>query len=276
MNVNDYISSGIVESYVLGLADEAERAEFESMCAAYEEVRAARDTFEQSLEKQAQIGAVLPPPQIKNKLFAELSKGDGIGSRQIITEPLREPARVVSPSWIKYVAAASVLLLVGSTILNFYLFRQYQDYSERYSTLLASQTELANNNRALQASLDNYQNTIALIKDPSTSVIKMAGSSVPANGSPDPSSLATVYWNRKSAEVYLLVNALPRPAANQQYQLWAIVNGKPVSAGLVNFTQADSILKMTNMPNAQAFAMTLEKTGGSESPQGAMYVFGAI
>ena len=61
MNINDYISSGIVESYVLGLADEAERAEFERMCATHEEVRAARDAFELSLEKQARSGAVLPP-----------------------------------------------------------------------------------------------------------------------------------------------------------------------------------------------------------------------
>ena len=59
--------------------------------------------------------------------------------------------------WVKYLAAASVLLLVGSTVLNFYLFSQYKEYSERYSSLLASQTELANNNRALQTSLDNYQ-----------------------------------------------------------------------------------------------------------------------
>ena len=52
MNLNEYISSGIVESYVLGLADEAERAEFERMCAAHEEVRAARNAFELALENR--------------------------------------------------------------------------------------------------------------------------------------------------------------------------------------------------------------------------------
>ena len=76
-------------------------------------------------------------------------------------------------------------------------------------------------------------------------------------------SVATVYWSKKSAEVYLLVNSLPKPASDQQYQLWAIVDGKPVSAGVFDMNQADSMLKMTNMPTAQAFAVTLEKAGGS-------------
>jgi len=303
VNVNDYISSGIVESYVLGLADEAERAEFERMCAAHDEVRAARDAFELSLERQAQADAALPPHHVKSKLFAELSIALAATPEQELNETkngLNDPkkgfnvsgeefndvgqgvnaspergAKVVSGTgWVKYLAAASVLLLVASTVLNFYLFRQYQDYSERYSSLLSSQTQLANNNRALQTSLDNYQKTMGFLKDPNTSVIKMAGNLVPKNGSPEPSSLATIYWNKSSSEVYLLVNALPKPASDKQYQLWAIVGGKPVSAGVFDMDQADAMLKMANIPNAEAFAVTLEKYGGSETPQGAMYVLG--
>jgi anti-sigma-K factor RskA len=303
VNVNDYISSGIVESYVLGLADEAERAEFESMCAAHHEVRAARDAFELSLERQAQMGAVLPSPDLKTRLFAELSiaqaapfdqdssevkKGmsdlnnglnePGKGYNEVVPgvkeSRVREAKVVTGPGWAKYLAAASVLLLVASTILNFYLFRQYQDYSERYSSLLASQTELANRNSVLQTSVVALQSNMDFLKDPNTSMIKMAGNLVPKNGSPVPSSMATIYWNRKSTEVYLLVNALPKPTSDKQYQLWAIVGGKPVSAGVFDMNSPDTMLKMANIPNAEAFAVTLEKSGGSPTPQGAMYVLG--
>jgi hypothetical protein len=52
VNVKEYIRSGVIESYVLGLATEAERQEFEQMCAAYPEVAEARDAFERSLEEQ--------------------------------------------------------------------------------------------------------------------------------------------------------------------------------------------------------------------------------
>lgn len=302
MNIKDYISSGIVESYVLGLADEAERTEFESMSAKHDEVRAARDLFELSLEKQALVGAVMPPANVKAAIFATVSQtGASVADDNIADQGLEKstaasagstgsssksfsqsadvatPARVISTSgWAKYLAAASVLLLVGSTILNFYLFNQYKAYSERYVNLLASQTQLANNNRALQTSVDTYRNTIAALSDPKMSIIKMVGTKVPNNGSPDPASMATIYWNKQSAEVYLMVNNLPKATSGKQYQLWAIVKGKPVSAGVFDINPADSVLKMNNMPAAEAFAVTLETTGGSESPKGAMYVLGAI
>ncbi len=53
MNIKEYISSGIVESYVLGLASEEERTEFEQLCKQYPELVTARDSFEVLIEKQA-------------------------------------------------------------------------------------------------------------------------------------------------------------------------------------------------------------------------------
>ena len=63
MNTQEYISSGIVESYVLGLASEEERIEFEQYCAQYPEVLAARTAFELSLENQAMENAIAPPAE---------------------------------------------------------------------------------------------------------------------------------------------------------------------------------------------------------------------
>ncbi|RYF96535.1 MAG: anti-sigma factor, partial [Chitinophagaceae bacterium] len=110
------------------------------------------------------------------------------------------------------------------------------------------------------------------------SVIRMAAGGVPGNGSPDPSSIATIYWDKKKAEVFILVNNLPKAPSDKQYQLWAIVDNKPVSAGVFDVNEnSEYLLKMTNISGpAVAFAVTLEKRGGSETPQGAMYVLGAI
>ncbi len=91
--------------------------------------------------------------------------------------------------------------------------------------------------------------------------------------------MATVYWDSRSKDVYLLVNNLPKPASQKQYQLWAIVDGKPVDAGMVDLSgsQDNMLLKMRNIPEAQAFAITLEKEGGSPSPtMEAMYVLGKV
>ncbi len=87
-----------------------------------------------------------------------------------------------------------------------------------------------------------------------------------------------VYWNKASKEVFIEIKNLPVPEAGKQYQLWAIVNGKPVDAGMITLTQGDSSLhKMKNFDAVQAFAITLEKEGGSPSPTlTEMYVMGAI
>ncbi|HPZ88874.1 MAG TPA: anti-sigma factor, partial [Flavihumibacter sp.] len=50
----------------------------------------------------------------------------------------------------------------------------------------------------------------------------------------------------------------------KQYQLWAIVNGKPQNAGLLQ--NCNEFCYLSTNSNAQAFAITLEKTGGSEEP----------
>ena len=42
----------------------------------------------------------------------------------------------------------------------------------------------------------------------------------------------------QSKEVYLLVNQLPTPDPDKQYQLWAIVDGNPVDAGVFDMIRA--------------------------------------
>jgi anti-sigma-K factor RskA len=280
VNIQEYISSGIVESYVLGLASQEERVEFERMCAAHPEVRKARDTFELALEEQAMLNAVTPSKNIKGKIFAEIEienqkLNDLKRDRLTIDFETESKSTPMLPriGWQRYMAAASVILLLLSTAINFYLFNRVKSYSSRYEALVAQQSELAKNNTIMRTRLDAYESTLAMMKDPDMAVIKMPGTNVPA--SPDSSSVATVYWHTKSKDVYLLVNNLPKPSSDRQYQLWAIVDGKPVDAGVFDLQEVtEGLVRMKNMQRAEAFAVTLEKRGGSPTPQGSMYVLG--
>ena len=278
MNIQEYISSGIVESYVLGLAGDTERAEFEQMCGQYPEVKAAREAFEVSLEQHALESAVQPPVTVRDKIYQQLGMQTGTGNEQVVSNvtktipaAAKDAAPVVKMNWSRYLAAASVILLVASAALNFYFFNRYKEYNARYEELLAQNTELVKNSQATRASLQEYQAALDMLKNPGMNMIKMKGDAVPT-GSPDPSSMATVFWDSRSKDVYLVVNQLPQPAADKQYQLWAIVDGQPVDAGI--FTLDHIYLKMKNIPRAQAFAITLEKKGGNPTPQGDMYVLG--
>ena len=92
------------------------------------------------------------------------------------------------------------------------------------------------------------------------------------------SSLAIVYWNEVKRFAYLDVVALPEAPSNKQYQLWAIVNGKPTDMGVFDLTAPGGGLQSVPfVENPQAFAVTLEPKGGSPVPSlDQMYVIGNI
>lgn len=270
MNVQDYIASGMIENYVLGLASAEERAEFERMSAAHSEVRAARESFELILEKQLQDQAITPPANLKSKVFAEIEVEKDSQQEKII--PIRRILRVKA-NWARSVAAAAIILLAGSTILNFYFFTQYKKYINKYDELVASQNQMAITNKTLETKLSDYASAIGHMKDTGMALVKMVD--VPT--SPSPGCSTTVYWDTRSKDVYLLVNNLPKPASDKQYQLWAMVDGKPVDAGIFDMNEGLPFMKMKNIPEAQAFAITLEKKGGSSVPtMESMYVMGKV
>ena len=270
MNAQEYILSGIVESYVLGLASPEENAEFERMCATDPEVLAARNEFELQLEEKLQQQRVEPPREMKSRIFSQIGMEKSDGSPRI---PIRKPALVPRIGFARNVAAASVILLVGSVLLNFYLLNEYKKTIAQNKELLSSQLQVAGANQVLQTKLETYENDMSLIKSPLMAIVKMPG--VPT--SPAPASVATVYWNTASKDVYVLVNQLPKTDPDKQYQLWAIVDGKPVDAGVFDAGQGTSFVKLKTIPKAEAFAITLEKRGGSVSPtMSAMYVMGKV
>jgi len=277
VNTQEYIASGIVESYVLGLASADERLAFEQACEQYPAVRQARDSFEQALEEQALAAAVTPPAFTKEKIMAAVNataQTVAFGNEDLRKETAKEyslspqASRLGSLRWL---AAASVILLLGSTALNFLLYNKYRAASGQLDEMLASNQQMASANKVMQTRLDEYTQSINHLKDSNMAVIAMKGQAIA------PQSLSTVYWDRQTKDVFLLVNALPMPAEGKQYQLWAIVDNKPVDAGLLDMSQANALVKMKNIPRAQAFAITLEKKGGSAVPDlKALYVMGKV
>ena len=270
MNVQEYILSGIIESCVLGVASPEDRAEFEQMCAAHSEVRSSRHAFEIQLEEKLLQQKLDPPRELKSRIFSKIGMEKEQDTRRI---PLKKPTLVPRAGFAKYVAAASLILLAGSVLLNLYLLNQYKKTIAQNKDLIASQNQVAGANQALQTKMDKYENDLSLMKNPMMAIVKLQA----MPGSPAPSSMATVYWNTESKDVYLLINLLPKPIADKQYQLWAIVDGKPVDAGIFDLVDGISFFKLKTIPKAEAFAITLEKRGGSDTPtMEAMYVMGKV
>ena len=253
MNIKEYIASGIVESYVLGLASEEENAEFEKLCLQYPELVAARNSFEVSLEKQAFENVPEPPAFAKQKFldFINQQPSATIETAKVVSMENTSSSKATGSRWL---AAASVLLFLVSGWLA------YKFYNETVNL----KSELANT-KEVQAKLDDrlkiLEDQQKVINDPRVSVVNLTG--MPKA----PAASASIYWDSTSSNVWLLVKNLPQIPSDKQYQLWALIDGKPKDLGLFDSRGEDRImLKMNNTQKADAFAITIEKRGNTGGP----------
>jgi anti-sigma-K factor RskA len=269
-----YISSGLIEAYISGLAAPQESEELETAIVQYPEVASAVEDCRLGMEHYIMLQSVTPPPVVKQNLVriiadeeAERLTGKGAEETQIIEEtPVRKLH--VSSSW-RWVAAAAIVLLLGSLLLNFIFFNQYNDYKGRYEALVTTHNAMASEENVYRTRMEQMEHSLDIVKDPSMKTIQMPGTKA------FPASMATVYWNQTSKEVFVLANKLPEPAPGKQYQLWAIVDGKPVDMGVFDINTTELLKKMKSVDNAQMFAVTLENKGGSPVPtMDQMYVAG--
>lgn len=253
MNIQEYISSGIVESYVLGLAAEEERKEFELLCSQHPEVLQARINFELALERLAMESSVPPAPGLKNKILKEIGSGAKVISMN--TTPVRK-----INGW-KYAAAACVALLAGSIYLNISLSGRQKKLKKDFSNTVAQLSDIKKDMELLNSK-------------PAIKMASLKGTDI------SPQSYTTVYWDTASHDVYLLANNLPVPPGDKQYQLWALLDGKPIDLGMLDYDlkQQKLLIRMKNAQQAEAFAITLEKKDRPDvsKPEGQMYVLGNL
>jgi mannose-6-phosphate isomerase-like protein (cupin superfamily) len=71
-NISEYIESGILEMYVLGITSPEESREVESMAQKHPEVRSELNTISKNLELYSELHAVKPSPTIKPFLMASI------------------------------------------------------------------------------------------------------------------------------------------------------------------------------------------------------------
>ena len=254
MNVEEYISSGILEAYVMDQLSEAERSEVESAATQHPEIKDEIEKIEISLENLAFASAIEPPQEIKSSLLEKISR------------PEKETPVVPMPAkkgygFLKLAAAASITLALISSIIAFNYWSKWQSTETRLSDLITQNQQFAENYNQVNQQLDDIQQAVGIMNSNAYKRVVMNGTDN------SPNALATVYWNESSEDVYLSIQNLKELSEDQQYQLWAIIDGKPVDAGVFDPDSPGFLVLMKKIgANAAAFAVTIEPRGGSEDP----------
>ena len=256
MNIQEYISSGIIESYLLGELSDKERAEVKQMVDCHPEVKTEIELVEATLMNFA---AKTPPPHLKQNILDKID----IKETKVIS---LETKRLSYSTWL---VAASIALLIGSSIYNIILMNKLHSTEEQFVVLSSEKEKYVKDFEKQSSSFGKLAAEMAIMMHPENKKIMLKGMDLA------PTALAAIYWNQNSKDVYINVNSLPVPSADKQYQLWALMDGKPINAGVIS--DCTTTCKMKNISSAQAFAITLENAGGSPTPTlEAMYVFGKV
>ena len=166
-------------------------------------------------------------------------------------ETTTTPVRSMN-AW-RYVAAASIILLAVSA---------WWAYSTNKTN-----NDLVNQVRELQTRADSSDAKAQRIVDEQKAKTNSEAIVVNLQGTQKaPRSSASVFWDSASANVYLAVQNMPQLPNDKQYQLWAIIDGVPKDLGVFDVKKDNFIVKMQGVKKAQAFAITIEKKGGSPTP----------
>ncbi len=263
-DIKAYIESGILELYVLGDVTHEERAQVEAMVQKHPAIKAELDEIERSLELYAAENAVEPPAALRDRVLnssivTNLGDDRNFKSARAIEDKednIVPISRARSNNFFKYAFAACFALLIISIVVLISVYNKLQE-----SNNLVASLQSQNQRFASQTSL--MDDELRIFRDPSFKMLKLQGTSK------SPSSMLVVAWSPTKKKVMIDMTDANMPANDKdhQYQLWALVGNKPVDLGVFDAdTTSKGMKEMKSTALADAFAVTLERRGGSPTP----------
>jgi len=261
MNINEYIQSGTLELYVAGQLSEEENKEVYNLMLKHPEV------LKEVLEIEAAFIKLSNSLAPEKNIDFNLIKAHIEHNNKVVSLPKQK-----NRNWITYTGWAAAVI-VGAGL--FWTLNQKQQLETEITTINTEKEFLEIQIEESRDKLAETKNLLNIIRD--RNIIK-----VPLEGQAAyPDAYATVYWDESNDQVYLDLQGLPEPPEGKVYQVWSLLLDPltPTSLGTIDdFLQDDNkIFKLQNANQSQAFGITLEPAGGSQSPTlEQLYTLGAL
>ena len=254
MELNKHIKSGILELYIAGALTEKENEQVHNLIIKHPEILKEVKEIEESIHLL--ISEVLPEKSndsFKNILIKILQE----------KEDTKKVIRLTNSknTWLTYTGWAATLIIGSTLLLSINKNNNLQGKldtihkaTEQYELLL----DKTNSNLA------QNQKLLAVIRDKDIITVQLKGQKI------KPNAYAKAFWNKKTNNLYLDFKGLPAPPKGKVYQLWSLKLNplSPTSLGTIdNFANNENkIFTINNTNSSEAFGITLEPEGGSETP----------
>jgi len=256
-----YIESGILELYVLGDLNTEEILEVGKMAAQYPEIKAELEAIENALKAYAISNSIQPSSAVRDRILGSLKTNSNSGTE---TPIISMNSSGKTSDFYRYAFAASVALLIVSAILLLNLNNKLRESNSQLAILQLSNEKFTNRVNFMDRELEDSRKFLEIYQNPSQfKMVSLKGSSKA------PKASMMVAFNPEKEDVMIDMSSLAMPSNDDdhQYQLWALVDGKPVDLGVFDSSENNAGMKrMKSVKGAQAFAVTLEPKGGSVNP----------
>ncbi|WP_242206608.1 anti-sigma factor [Aestuariivivens insulae] len=261
MDIKAYIESGILELYVAGALSEKENMEVHALMQEHPEI------LQEVLEIEKAI----------TQLTAATSRDKDQAALENIKERLGFNPKVIpitkpKYNWVTYTGwAASVILTLGL----FWTINKNKQLSSDIQTVTIEKSYLEQQIEAANTNLNDAKTLISVLRDDNITQVPLAGQGNFAQ------TYAKVYWDKDQQRIFLDAAGLPEPPAGKVYQVWSLTLNPltPVSLGTLDsfITDDNKIFEIENLNQSEAFGITLEPEGGSESPtMEQLYTLGVV
>lgn len=251
MEITQYINSGILELYVYGALTEEESVEVTRILKQYPEVKAEVEEIEKALVSLSAAAAPNNPEFLINSIKTKLASRER--ERKLETR--------TTANWPAYIGwAASILLLVGL----FFMFNKNRELRESLQALQVEKAQMETQIVEARENADKAREFLNILRDRNILRVDLAGQEIA------PQAFATAYIDKNSNTTYIDARELPVPPRGMVYQVWSLKLQPltPTSIGLLEDFEEDEnqIFSLTNPNESEAFGITLEPAGGSQSP----------
>jgi hypothetical protein len=238
MNLQDFLTSGLLEMYVADQCTPAERAEVERMSVLHPEVKAELNAIEIALEKMAMVQAVTPSFDLRDQILEAVKKEAGT--------PASQPS-VTNTS----TTGALLAFQIGSIVLALAAAGLFYVNGNTQKENIAQTQEIAQLTQQLKDCTEKQEGNkpiFATLRDPETKRIRLG----------DEKAYTYVFHNMIRRETVLDLSGVQSPEPGKYLQVWAIVGGQPVNMGMVEWQAYNGLQSIPFIEKAEAFALSQE------------------
>ena len=243
--LQSFINSGLIDKYILGDTSIEESMEVEHYISEYPEIENEYNRLQQNLEIIAKSNAVEAPSHVLSSILEELDEKPVIN--------LNSPKH--RTPWY---SIAATLAAVAFAVMAFLQYQKNMILVEENQVVVDEIFDLRSDIDSYNSKLDNVMLQFQKLNNPETEKYVLRGNSRAKD-------LKTVaYINSIDKTSMIDVVSLPKLPEEQQYEIWAELQDKMVSLGILDANDRN-LKSIPYMENALGLSITIENKNNAKN-----------